>query len=401
MTPKRVLFLSYNGLLEPIFRSQGLAYLKELSKKGTEIILLTFEKKGDLRNAGKAGLLAFRQELKKENIVWHFALYHKRPPIFSTLYDLCIGFWRAWFLARRHSVNLIHARGSIPAGFGWPVARVLKKPFLFDMRGFLAEEYADGGLWKRNGLIFRLVSRFERRLLKSADWIVVLTGRASRYLRKRTLVPEGTPVTVIPCCVDFRRFHGAKGPRSKEFVLTYIGSLGTWYLLDEMFAFYQVMKKKIPKSSFRLFTQTHDRFLTEKLRRFSGGGLLCREIGYEEVPKALSETHAGVSFIKPVFSKMASSPTKVGEYLASGIPVVLNADVGDTESLIRENRVGVVVDRFNRDSYEKAAVELEELLKEGESLSARCRRVAETHLSLEEGVKRYHEIYETLSGGIA
>ena len=203
---KRVLFLSYNGMLEPIFQSQGLPYLKHLANQGRLVVLLTFEKKRDVRRAGIEKLTELQKNLKGEKILWHWSSYHKRPPLVSTVFDIGVGFIRAWVLARKYSVHLIHARGSIPASFGWPVAKILNKPFLFDMRGFLAEEYADGGIWKRNGQIFRLVWHFEKRFLESADWVVVLTNRAANYLRQKAFLPKNASITVIPCCVDFRRF---------------------------------------------------------------------------------------------------------------------------------------------------------------------------------------------------
>ncbi len=400
MTVKRVLFLSYNGALEPIFKSQGLPYLRRLAQKGIEIILLTFEKKEDCVRLGKSGMRRFREELAEGGIRWTWCRYHKFPPLLSTSMDLVTGFAVARRLAQRHAVEMIHARGTIPASIGWMISRLQKRPFLFDVRGFLAEEYADGGIWKRHGVMYRLVSALEQRFLKSADGVVVLTHRAAAYLKQKRATRDQVPVAVIPCCVDVRRFEEAGPARvsavQEGVVLVYVGSLGTWYLLEPMLDFYRVLKTRIPNASFQILTQTGDRKLWERLRRHSGNGLIIRQSSYEDVPKTLLSAQAGISFIKPVFSKMASSPTKVGEYLAAGLPVVLNADVGDTEALIRENSVGVVVSDFSGESYQRAADALTALLREGKELSERCRRVAASQLSLEEGARRYHQMYLSL-----
>lgn len=402
MRVKPILYLSYNGALEPIFQSQGLPYLKGLAKRKTQVVLLTFEKKEDLRRTDPRDLEAIRNRLAGEEILWYWSRYHKWPPLLSTMWDASIGFIRAWRLARKYRVGLIHARGSIPASFGWPVSRILNKPFLFDMRGFLAEEYADGGIWKRGGVIFHLVSGLERQFLRSSASVVVLTERASAYLRQERLCPAEIPVTVIPCCVDLERFqrnNGQAATRSKEgFVLTYVGSLGTWYLLEQMLDFYRALKQRVPHASFQIVTQTRDRTLRNQLQR---RGILVQEVPYDELPERITSARAGISFIKPAFSKMASSPVKVGEYLAAGLPVVLNPNVGDTETLIKDNRVGVVVSEFKESCYEKAIEELLDLLKEGEALSKRCQRVASAQLSLEEGARRYQEIYESLLKGVS
>ena len=41
----RILYISYNGALEPLGQSQVLAYLRELTRHGLEFNLLTFEKR--------------------------------------------------------------------------------------------------------------------------------------------------------------------------------------------------------------------------------------------------------------------------------------------------------------------------------------------------------------------
>ena len=50
-------------------------------------------------------------------------------------------------------------------------------PLVFDLRGLLAEEYVDNGNWRRGGLKYSLTTAMERRLLRSASGIVMLTER--------------------------------------------------------------------------------------------------------------------------------------------------------------------------------------------------------------------------------
>ena len=41
---RRVLFISYNGMLDPLGQSQVLPYLRELAKRGVRFTLLSFER---------------------------------------------------------------------------------------------------------------------------------------------------------------------------------------------------------------------------------------------------------------------------------------------------------------------------------------------------------------------
>ena len=49
--------------------------------------------------------------------------------------------------------------------------------------------------------------------------------------------------------------------------------------------------------------------------------------------------NAGIFFIKPTFSKKASMPTRLGEYLASGVPCLCNTGIGDIDRLFEKERM--------------------------------------------------------------
>jgi len=90
------------------------------------------------------------------------------------------------------------------------------------------------------------------------------------------------------------------------------------------------------------------------------------------------------------FSKKASSPTKMGEFLSLELPVVANGGVGDVEPILRE--AGVVVRGFDKDSYAAALDQLEALKPH----MKRWREAARRWFDLETGVNRYDEIYRGL-----
>src|SRR5262249_54348157 len=126
----------------------------------------------------------------------------------------------------------------------------------------------------------------------------------------------------------------------------------------------------------------------------------------EDLPDVLKRARAGISFIKPCTSKLASSPTKVAEYLAAGLPVLSTAGIGDTDAVLRGvdastgGPVGVIVGDLCETGYEAAARELLGLLGEPET-PRRCRDVARHQFDLESvGWARYRSLYaEVLSRG--
>jgi len=111
------------------------------------------------------------------------------------------------------------------------------------------------------------------------------------------------------------------------------------------------------------------------------------------VAEHLAAADMAFCFIKPGFSKLSSSPTKIGEFLASGLPVLCNAGIGDTDELLVENRVGVLLRTFGHESYVQALREVDQFA-EDTSLRRRCRDVAQRYFDLGAiGGPRYHRLY--------
>jgi glycosyltransferase involved in cell wall biosynthesis len=115
-----------------------------------------------------------------------------------------------------------------------------------------------------------------------------------------------------------------------------------------------------------------------------------------EVPRYLKASDVAVSFIRACYSKLSSSPTKIAEYLAAGLPVVCNAGVGDVDEVIEGDRVGVVLRDFDDESFARALGQVEALEAEGD-LRARCRASAESRFDIERvGGRKYRRLYERL-----
>jgi glycosyltransferase involved in cell wall biosynthesis len=113
---------------------------------------------------------------------------------------------------------------------------------------------------------------------------------------------------------------------------------------------------------------------------------------HEEMPDYLSAADAGIAFIRPCLSKRSSSPTKYGEYLACGLPLVINAGIGDADALIERDGAGVLVRTFAAESYRRAAEELRRNWVRGREA---FRAIAERHLSLSGlAVPCYRRLYE-------
>src|SRR3954447_9492600 len=104
---ERVLYLSYDGMLEPLGQSQVIAYLEKLAP-GREIHLLSFEKPKDWADAELRSLIASR--IADAGITWHPRVWCNRPRILAAVYNVLVGLMAALSIAIRHRISLFHAR---------------------------------------------------------------------------------------------------------------------------------------------------------------------------------------------------------------------------------------------------------------------------------------------------
>ncbi|HSK71603.1 MAG TPA: glycosyltransferase, partial [Pyrinomonadaceae bacterium] len=182
-------------------------------------------------------------------------------------------------------------------------------------------------------------------------------------------------------------------------VYIYIGSFGGWYLTDEMARFLAHTHRRDSNAFTIVLTQRQ----VEKVKDMLGqAGLnerdfLVKSVSPAEIPKYLKAADAALSFIKPTYSKQASSPTKIAEYLAGGLPIISNAGVGDLDQLIEGEGVGVIIKGFSEKDFESALKRIDDLLM-NENLRQHNRRVAGEKFDLQKvGGERYRRIYRRIS----
>jgi glycosyltransferase involved in cell wall biosynthesis len=389
-----LLYISYDGMLEPLGQSQVLAYLERLAATRT-IHLLSFEKAADWRDVQARERM--RGRMRSAGIHWHPRRYHKRPSALATTFDLLVGSASGFWLVHRHGLKIVHARSYVAAAMALTIKRLSRARFVFDMRGFWADERVDGGLWRRDGRMYRIAKRFERKFLLRADSVVSLTHAAVREMERFPYLRGGMPsVTVIPTCADLDRFAPTPAPEG-EFVLGYVGSAGTWYLFDEAIATFRRLRALRPRARWLIVNRGEHAHI---LSRLAAGhvpldAVELRAADHMQIPALMARMHAAVFFIKPVFSKQASAPTKLAELLGCGVPCLANHGVGDMAELLERERVGVAVNAFTPDALDAGLRQLLELAQTP-GIRERCGHAARAHFSLDEGVARYAAIYRSL-----
>lgn len=403
-----VLYLSYDGMTDPLGQSQVLPYLRGLTRLGHSFTLISFEKPDRYERHCKH----IAQRMQDAGIDWQPLLYTKRPPVLSTLYDKYRMEKLAFALHRSKNFDIVHCRSYISALVGQKMKQKAGVKFVFDMRGFWADERVDGGIWNLRNPVYRSIynyfKRKEKEFLLQADHIISLTYAAAEQLQSRKLSALPLPITVIPCCADLNLFKSEHidqqerrslkqqlGIPDDVFVLSYLGSIGTWYMPGEMMDFFKRLLIQKPEAKF-LFITTEPREYLVRLAAERGvlaDKIITTHASHAKVPLYLSLSNWSIFFIKPVFSKMASSATKQGEIMGMGIPHVCNSGVGDIASVLENGQSGIAIDSFDPCAYDAAITTM--LLKPFSANEIRSNAIR--FYELETGVASYNEVYRQLN----
>lgn len=395
---RRVLYISYDGILEPIGRSQVFLYLQRLASRH-RIVLITFEKPSDL--ADEARVRETAEACAAAGLDWIPLTYHRAPSLPATAFDIACGFYAAATRLRRGDIEIVHARSYVPALIAWLLKRLYGTRFLFDMRGFWADQRRDCGAWRQGHLVFRSAKWLERRFFLEADAVVSLTRAgvdaisAFPYMRGRR-----QRFAVIPTCTDLELFRlepGRRGAADGPFVVGFVGTLSVSYLVGEMLEAFKTVRERRADARLLILSKDDPRAIRRALAQHAipEAAFELLSVAHGEVPAQLNRMSAAIFFLKPFPSLKGVAPTKLGELLACGVPVLANSGIGDYDRIVGQHGVGVTIPSFEPETLSRGAAEILRLAGEP-GIAQRCSEAARAEFSLSDGLAAYDALYRRL-----
>jgi glycosyltransferase involved in cell wall biosynthesis len=314
-------------------------------------------------------------------------------------------------LCKMTSFDIIHGRSYLVASIGLYLKKHYQTKLLFDMRIFYADDKVDTHVWKTGNPFYRMIYLYfknkEQKLFSLSDYIVTKTETSKNILIQDYHVQN--PVSVIPSCVDFNLFNRESvtieeqdairkqlGITKDDFIISYIGSLGNCYMLNEMMNFVSELIKVKPQTKFLVITPDSEDIVIASAKKYGVDlqKIIVDFVMRSQMPLYISIMDVSIFFIRPVFSKKASSPKKMGEVLSLGIPIITNKGVGDVNAIVKDGTFGLLIEDFSTKSYQQVISQLDNLLK---TTPALCSDTAKSYFSLEKGADEYARIYEHLS----
>jgi len=408
----RALFISYDGLTSLLGQSQIWPYLRALARAGHRIDVLSYERAGRFEKM-RARVAV---DLEAEGITWHIRRFRSRPPMLAKLADLAEMRQSAISIVKSRDIEVVHARSYVACDAALAVKRATGVPYLFDMRGFWADERRDGGRWRSSHPLYRWLYRRwkakEAAMIAEAGQIVVL-AEAARAAVEAMPAYRGQPITVIPCAVDHDVFfpQGADtraaeraeiGAGPGTVVLAYLGSIGTVYLLGDMLRVFARLKAQRGDAKF-LFIGHYAKEEVLGVAEAEGiaigpGDVVVRAAEHGEVPARLSAADLAIALRTQRFSSLGCSPTKLAEYFACGLPAIVNSGVGDVPAIVERLAGGAILHDFGDAAIDEVVGQVDRLLGiDGTALADRSR--GEHDLSV--ATARYRAIYDQWPAGPA
>jgi len=404
---KNVLFISYDGMTDPLGQSQVIPYLSGLTKYGYEFTILSCDKPANYKQHKHY----VESLLKGSSIRWISLPYHKNPPVLSSVFDLAQIKKTIKKLHKKKPFDMVHTRPGIPTLAALWMKKKYGVKFLNDIRGFWADERVDGGMWDLKNPLYKKVYKFfkdhEYQCLQQADYNICLTNAAEKEIHSWPRF-ENAAVRVIPCSADLELFNPLNvnkqareammqnlGIKTGDLVISYLGSIGGWYLTKEMLRFCKLLSDQAPFAKFLFISPHRHQQIKEAAAK---AGIDERKVitvsgKRHEVPIFLSLSDYSLFFIKPCYSKLSSSPTKHGEIMAMGIPVITNEGVGDVKEIVNAANGGFVVKDFSDQAFQEV---IEKILRNDKIDKQMIRNSAEQIYSLQKAVESYAFVYDQI-----
>lgn len=310
----------------------------------------------------------------------------------------------------RQRPDIIHCRSYIAT-----ILAIFMKWFfrdlkvVFDPRGFWPEEGVVMQRWGRSSITFRVWKGIERYLLRHSDKVIALS---ESFADRISELVKGSNCVVIYASADVNEFKLAGQVRDLKrrelglegkTVFVYNGSLHAWHDPLLLAQVHKILSQSIGNTKLLVITG-YDRGKLEAVFRSAGlhtEDFLIVAAKPSEVAGYLVTGDFGLVPLREICQTdpmaivaQTMIGTKVAEYLACGLPVIVNKNVGGMKSLMGRYRIGIFFDSKNL----AGMVEDLQYIR-NKYLQTDCELVAERYFSLDQAAEAYYQVYSACANG--
>lgn len=385
---KKTLFLTFDGILEPLGYTQVLGYLIHLSKENN-ISLLSIEKKKDFEQ--KIYLKKLKKILLKNNISWDYIIY---PNSYIAKYLLILRvIIKVLHILFKNKISIIHARSYISGFVCYILSFFLKFTFIFDIRGFWIDERVEWHLWSKKSLKYKIFKFYENKIYNKSNVIVTLTNDAKKFIIKKNLsnVSENK-IFVIPTSVNIK--DTTNDIILKKYVkFIHLGAIGSRYNFYKYIELINniTLEKEIKMSIINKGEHTKIKNILNQFNLKNKFEL--KYIPPYEINNEIFGSDFGVFFPVRGFYLTGYFPTKLGEFLSCGVPVITCKINNHVDSILRDNKIGLIIEDLDNINYQNINMEILSMLND-KNIKKRCTSIAKKYFDIKNASEQYRKIYK-------
>lgn len=383
---KYIVFLTYDGMTDPLGQSQVIPYMKYLVKVGYNFKIISYEKNQNYKIENKVNSLIGENNWVKIKF---------RRGFFGKIINIILGIVSIKNIAKKNNISFFHLRGFIPALiFNFSKVKI---NYLYDYRSFAVGEHIDTNNIKENGFLHKLFTKIDKAMVKNSKGIVLLEVYAKRLLceiynfdlKTFEIIRTSTSIKNYPKKekknfnnekeILFVSLGGARFPYRSDIILKTIKSLidnGINCRIDFINQYdHQIIKKHAENI----------KFPKEKIKIYS--------LDNELIPNALGKFDYGCVFYEKSKWRTVCSPTKLGEFLSAGLPIIALDGIKIIDKL--EKNYDFI---FTIKSDVEINLQIKEIIK-FISLSHdnnQCQKLALKKFDIQIANKKYERIYKKL-----
>jgi len=400
---KPILVLTYWSFKDALIQTYTLPYVRMITRiSGRKVYLLCLEQSIIATSIEERSRL--QADLAKDNIEVLFLDYNRFGLKQAFLW---IGYvFKLVFLIVQKRVEFIHAWCTPGGAIGYILSVITQTPLIIDSYEPHAESMVENGSWLKNSLAYKILYYLERKQSERAKNFIAVSSKMQNYAEEtyKVKIPD-KHFFVKPACTNLELFNSKidnsllvneLGLKNK-LVCIYAGKLGGIYLDDEVFDFirecYNFWGEKF---RFLMLTNASREEVLGQVRRINipENVLIRKFVQHAEVPAYMALGDFALNPVKPVPSKRCCTSIKDGEYWATGLPVVITANISDDSDIIEKNDIGYVLKELNQNEYIKAVKKIDLLLGADRAfLKQKIRNVAKTYRSFKIAERLYEKIY--------
>lgn len=188
---------------------------------------------------------------------------------------------------------------------------------------------------------------FLTKSVKIADYSIVVSENLRINIEQYTKLKLKN-CFVFPCCADINRFASLQlSNNDDKIILGYFGGLNKWQCIDETLNLVKKLKNIDNRVYFLMLTNSSWDKYHDKLKELGSDSYGVESVSFNDIPQWISKMTLSFALRKNLPLNVVSSPTKLSESLAAGVPVVVTKATGDWRDIIEDGINGIVLDNLN------------------------------------------------------